>query len=159
MYSQGMLIFIFCVAIVAVLEIIFDGVNGLKNEIRILTKQNNQLRDGNIQKEKALFQTLRNNRANNTIYCAYAGKYEEHQISDVRYELIKSNEFDTPYRECFGEKHIIIDTKDGSRYIGDDIGTTIFFDEEQAKRVSNAPCQIPGYQIFKFRSSMVYRRA
>lgn len=155
MDNASVIMLIAGVTTIAVYVILFDGINDIKRELNLLTDQNNKLRDKNAHWEEALYKTLRASRGK-TFFAAYADEYEVHQISNVRYQIVKSHVFDTPYRQCYEQKHIIIDANDGSSYIADDIGVILFFNEEEAKKASKAPCQIPGYRLIKCQKEIIY---
>lgn len=155
MDSTNVFILIAGITTIAVFVILFDGINDMKRELNLLTDQNNDMRDKNAHWEEMLYKTLLASRGK-TFFAAYADEYEVHQISNVRYQIVKSHIFDTPYRQCYEQKHIIIDANDGSSYIADDIGVILFFNEEEAKKASKAPCQIPGYRLIKCQKEIIY---
>ena len=57
-------------------------------------------------------------------------KYETYIISDVRVEIQKSDFFGKQY---VGKECICIHLEDGGHYIADNIGKTLFFNEDEAQ--------------------------
>ena len=57
-------------------------------------------------------------------------KYETHIISDIRVEIQKSDFFG---RQYVGKECIHIYLEDGGYYIADNIGKTLFFNEDEAE--------------------------
>ena len=83
--------------------------------------------------QELLVETLKS-KVGNTIYWASPNwKYETHIISGVRLEILESTFFDTRNRKKSGTLCVLIDVDNNDGYyLADDIGKTLFFNQEEA---------------------------
>ena len=66
-------------------------------------------------------------------WATFSWKHEKHIISGIRYDIVNTDFFDTKDKKYKGKKCVLIyvDNNDGY-YLADDIGRTLFFDENEA---------------------------
>lgn len=113
------------------IEIIKENLSSIENK---LADRDEDLYDAleEMHRYKDILLEFLKSKIGQKIYWAHKDwfKYETYIISDVRLEIQKSDFFGKQY---VGKECICIHLEDGGYYIADNIGKTLFFNEDEAQ--------------------------